>query len=90
MSDGTLSEQIQHCNHKSCPTEGGFQIQGKSAHPAALNFGDCFAYQVAKENGCPLLSVGDDFAKTDLVGVIGQAEPLSGTNGCSFWLLPED
>jgi hypothetical protein len=36
---------------------------------AALNFGDCFAYEMAKENGCPLLYVGDDFAKTDLVGV---------------------
>jgi ribonuclease VapC len=42
---------------------------GKGVHPAALNFGDCFAYEVAKENGCPLLYVGDDFAKTDLEGV---------------------
>ena len=42
---------------------------GKGVHPAALNFGDCFAYEVAKENGCPLLYVGDNFAKTDLVGV---------------------
>ena len=40
-------------------------------HPAALNFGDCFAYEVAQENGCPLLYVGNDFAKTGLVGVIG-------------------
>ena len=36
------------------------------AHPAALNFGDCFSYGVAKENSCPLLYVGDDFSKTDL------------------------
>lgn len=42
---------------------------GKGIHPAALNFGDCFAYEVAKENGCPLLYVGDDFAKADLVGI---------------------
>jgi ribonuclease VapC len=42
---------------------------GKGVHPAALNFGDCFAYEVAKENGCSLLYVGDDFAKTDLAGV---------------------
>jgi ribonuclease VapC len=33
---------------------------------AALNFGDCFAYEIAKERGCPLLFVGDDFAKTDI------------------------
>ncbi len=42
---------------------------GKGVHPAALNFGDCFAYEVAKEHGCPLLYVGDDFSKTDLVRV---------------------
>lgn len=39
---------------------------GKGAHPAALNFGDCFAYEVAKEHGCRLLFVGDDFSRTDL------------------------
>ena len=39
---------------------------GKGVHPAALNFGDCFAYEVAKDRGCPLLYVGDDFAKTDI------------------------
>jgi ribonuclease VapC len=39
---------------------------GKGIHPANLNFGDCFAYALAKERGCPLLYVGDDFAKTDV------------------------
>ncbi len=39
---------------------------GKGAHPAALNFGDCFAYALAKDRACRLLYVGDDFAKTDL------------------------
>jgi ribonuclease VapC len=39
---------------------------GKGIHPAGLNFGDCFAYELAKERGCGLLFVGDDFAKTDL------------------------
>lgn len=39
---------------------------GRGAHPAALNFGDCFSYEVAKEKSCPLLYVGDDFSKTDL------------------------
>ena len=37
-----------------------------SGHPARLNFGDCFAYEVAKEYSCALLFVGDDFSKTDL------------------------
>ena len=39
---------------------------GKGVHPAALNFGDCFAYEVAKEHGCRLLYAGEDFAQTDL------------------------
>jgi ribonuclease VapC len=39
---------------------------GKSNHPAGLNFGDCFAYALAKERDLPLLFKGDDFALTDL------------------------
>ena len=39
---------------------------GKGNHPAGLNFGDCFAYALAKITGEPLLCTGDDFAKTDL------------------------
>jgi ribonuclease VapC len=42
---------------------------GKGVHPAALNFGDCFAYEVAKEHGCRLLYVGKDFSKTDIEGI---------------------
>jgi ribonuclease VapC len=43
---------------------------GKGANPAALNFGDCFAYEVAKEHGCRLLYVGDDFSRTDVEGAL--------------------
>jgi len=43
---------------------------GKGVNPAALNFGDCFAYEVAKEHACRLLYVGDDFTKTDIEGVL--------------------
>jgi ribonuclease VapC len=39
---------------------------GRGVHPAALNFGDCFAYALAKDRRCPLLFVGEDFAKTDV------------------------
>jgi ribonuclease VapC len=35
-------------------------------HPARLNFGDCFAYAMAKQHGVPLLYKGDDFSQTDL------------------------
>lgn len=43
-----------------------YQRWGKGMDAAALNFGDCFAYELAKENGCPLLYVGDDFSRTDV------------------------
>jgi ribonuclease VapC len=37
-----------------------------SGHPAGLNFGDCFAYALAKDRGEPLLFKGDDFSRTDV------------------------
>jgi ribonuclease VapC len=39
---------------------------GKGRHPAGLNFGDCFAYALAKATGEPLLFKGEDFRKTDI------------------------
>ncbi len=47
-----------------------YERWGRGISPAALNFGDCFAYEVAKERACRLLYVGDDFAKTDIEGVL--------------------
>ena len=41
-----------------------------SGHPAGLNFGDCFAYALAKTTGEPLLFKGDDFSKTDIRPVL--------------------
>jgi ribonuclease VapC len=38
-----------------------------SGHPAKLNFGDCFAYALAKATGEPLLFKGDDFVQTDII-----------------------
>src|ERR1017187_7574781 len=38
-----------------------------SGHPAKLNFGDCFAYALAKATGEPLLFKGDDFVHTDII-----------------------
>ena len=43
---------------------------GKGVHPAGLNFGDCFAYELAISNSCPLLYVGDDFARTEVVSAL--------------------
>ncbi len=41
-----------------------------SGHPAELNFGDCFAYALAKAMGEPILFKGDDFKHTDLSAVL--------------------
>ncbi len=43
---------------------------GRGVHPAGLNFGDCFAYALAKQQGCPLLYVGEDFARTDIAAAL--------------------
>lgn len=43
-----------------------FLRYGKGRHPAALNFGDCLAYAMARVAGMPLLYAGKDFSRTDL------------------------
>lgn len=46
---------------------GAFVTFGKgSGHPAALNYGDLFAYALAKVRNLPLLFKGNDFAETDI------------------------
>jgi ribonuclease VapC len=48
-----------------------FRRYGKGRHPANLNFGDVFAYALAKTSGEPLLFKGDDFSRTDLPSAAG-------------------
>lgn len=43
---------------------------GKGRHPAGLNFGDCFAYALARASGEPLLFKGTDFSRTDIPAAI--------------------
>lgn len=43
-----------------------FSRFGKGRHRAGLNYGDCFAYALAKIRGEPLLCKGNDFVHTDL------------------------
>jgi ribonuclease VapC len=43
-----------------------YRRYGKGRHAAGLNFGDCFAYILAKELDSPLLFVGDAFSRTDV------------------------
>jgi ribonuclease VapC len=53
---------------------------GKGRHPAGLNYGDCFAYALAKSRRLPLLFQGDDFSQTDITGVPLQTPPETGTS----------
>ncbi len=46
-----------------------YEAWGKGQHPAGLNFGDCFAYELATRLQVPLLFVGDDFSRTDVQAV---------------------
>ena len=39
---------------------------GKGRHPASLNYGNCFAYALAKSRRAALLFTGNDFAQTDI------------------------
>jgi len=44
-----------------------YALRRKGVHRASLNFGDCFAYKLAKDRACPLLFVGEDFSHTDII-----------------------
>ena len=44
-----------------------FRRYGRGRHNANLNFGDCFAYALAKDQSAPLLFKGDDFSQTDVI-----------------------
>ncbi len=52
-----------------------FDMFGRGRHAAALNFGDCFAYALAKAHDAPLLYKGDDFALTDIRAAIPLGKP---------------
>lgn len=47
-----------------------YRVYGKGCHPAGLNYGDCFAYALAKISGEPLLFKGNDFGQTDIETVL--------------------
>ena len=63
---------LTRVNVESLPAEvrglalSAFARFGKGRHPAALNFGDCFAYGCARQMGVPLLYKGEDFPQTDM------------------------
>lgn len=66
LVDETALEIVDVTPAESRRVAAAYSRWGKGVHPARLNFGDCFAYALAKERGCPLLYVGDDFRQTDI------------------------
>lgn len=51
-----------------------YRAYGKGRHRAALNYGDCFSYALAKISGQPLLYKGDDFVHTDVGAAAADTE----------------
>lgn len=70
LIDGMGFEIVSVTDASARRVADSYAIWGKRVRPDRLNWGDCFAYEVAKQHGCRLLFVGDDFAKTDIEGVI--------------------
>ena len=71
---------VQHLPIEAVPVDAdqlewarhAFRTYGRGRHPAALNFGDCFSYALAKTSGERLLFKGADFSRTDIGGVVDQ------------------
>ena len=62
------SLQLMPTRRRLLLRDGGDSRKGR--HPAGLNFGDCFAYALAKVSAAPLLYKGDDFRQTDVLSAI--------------------
>lgn len=70
IAEAGLSIEAVTADHAAL-ARAAYRDFGKgSGHPARLNFGDCFAYALARHTGEPLLFKGDDFAHTDVAGAL--------------------
>lgn len=70
MLTGWGLEVVPVSHHQAKLAIEAFNQYGRGRHPARLNYGDCFAYALAKERGLALLFKGDDFARTDVLPAI--------------------
>ncbi|MFZ2871706.1 type II toxin-antitoxin system VapC family toxin [Zavarzinia sp.] len=70
LIDGLGFDVISVTKASALRVAEAYERWGKGVHPAGLNFGDCFAYELAREQSCRLLFVGDDFSRTDIEGVL--------------------
>ncbi|MEO8685509.1 MAG: type II toxin-antitoxin system VapC family toxin [Devosia sp.] len=63
-------EMVSHSAQLAYLSGEAFRQWGKGRHFASLNYGDCCAYALAKNRDCPLLFVGNDFSRTDILSVL--------------------
>ena len=66
LLDGLAPQVVALSEDGARRAADAYRRWGKGFHAASLNYGDCFAYALAKEKDCPLLYVGNDFARTDI------------------------
>ena len=69
IRDGGFRIENVTAHHAQLAREA-YALFGKGQKKAGLNYGDCFAYALAKATGLPLLFKGNDFSKTDIDVVI--------------------
>ncbi len=77
LIDGLGIEVVSVTPARAVAVHASYQSWGKGIHPAGLNFGDCFAYALARERDCPLLFVGQDFSKTDVKAALSSPDAAS-------------
>ena len=75
VADSVLEQLPLHIapvtEHTAVGAREANRLYGRgSGSRARLNFGDCFAYALAKQTGEPLLFKGDDFAQTDIASAV--------------------
>jgi ribonuclease VapC len=70
LVDGTIDDLVAVDADHAAAAINGWRKFGKGRHPAGLNFGDCFAYALARLAGVPLLFKGTDFPKTDVISAL--------------------
>ena len=71
LLSGTRAKVVPVSLEQAMIGEKAYRTYGLgTGHPARLNFGDCFAYALAKATGEPLLYKGDDFVHTDVTSAL--------------------
>lgn len=67
LIDGLGADIVPATRTTASDVADAYDRWGKGVHPAGLNFGDCFAYALARSQRSPLLFVGEDFKMTDVL-----------------------